>query len=253
MGTKHYRDANGKYLGGFDVAPDGGIEVPDDKIPKHAKATWDGSKWVEPILLERKIKQSQLQKFFKTNNYWNFVNYVKKTNIAFSEAWEDKEYIDIEDTVIKIVSKGIGITKENIFNGATLINDKDDTPSTETELLEEAKNIAKTLVTAERERRKFANIKYKGSTFNVSEWDLLMISSLIQGYNKNKGLPIGDYWKTVENTYVHLDWYKLNRLEDLIREQIQEAYKWSWEKKAEIEVCTTVAEVESIDLELTIT
>lgn len=46
--TRYFRDTDGAYLGGFDGAepPAGAIEVP--AAPNDARATWNGSAWVEP-------------------------------------------------------------------------------------------------------------------------------------------------------------------------------------------------------------
>ncbi|WP_313194509.1 hypothetical protein [Shinella zoogloeoides] len=47
MTTKYYRNANGDYLGAFDVPPEGGIEVSD--APDHADQKWGGEEGWRPL------------------------------------------------------------------------------------------------------------------------------------------------------------------------------------------------------------
>lgn len=50
--TKHFRDAAGNYIGGFDGAqpPAGSIEVP--VAPTHAAQRWDGARWIDTPAIE---------------------------------------------------------------------------------------------------------------------------------------------------------------------------------------------------------
>lgn len=45
---KHYRDSEGRYIGGFDDAPEGISLIEIEVLPDHASQRWDGNKWIWP-------------------------------------------------------------------------------------------------------------------------------------------------------------------------------------------------------------
>ena len=63
MTTKYYRDADGKYLGGFvgetGVEPVGAIEVPS--APNAATDIWNGSAWVQSAATVAKIALGEIR------------------------------------------------------------------------------------------------------------------------------------------------------------------------------------------------
>jgi len=244
--TKYYRDSNNKFLGGFDEPPAGGIEV--NVAPSHANATWHGTGWSEPSL-NLPIKKEKFKKYLKDNNKWKFAKRLIKSMPSYLDDWEAKEIIDKDDQLLRAIAKGLNKTDDEVLASANA-TDMTPTEMNSFELLEDAKDQAKALVTAERDRRKALEITYNGNQFSVSEWDITMITSLLSESRWNNPLPTGDYWRTANNVNVNLSKNDLENLNDLIRAQIQAAYAWSWAKKGQIEACTTVEQVNAIDLEI---
>lgn len=246
----HYRDNNGNYLGAFDVAPEGGIQC---TAPENATSIWTGTEWSAPQVVSNTVTKEQLQSHFEKNTpNWPFVKRVRDTEPEYIDQWVANDQLDKNNKFVKALARGLNTTAQEIINSAAVVS-LDYVEPTESELVVEEKERLKALITAERDRRKFQDIAYAGDTFNVSEWDILMISSLLQTSNSGKALPTDDYWRTATNTQVNLTNTDLNNLDDLIRAQIQNAYTWSWTKKGEIDACTTLAQLQLIDLQLTTT
>lgn len=248
--TKFYKDNNGKYLGAFDVPPANATEIANP--PSNAKHTWDdvAGNWVDPKDYNAVVSKEKLKIYLQDIGKWEFFKVVRDSRPEYVDNWEAEDTIDTHDHLLRAVARGLGTTAYDMIETAQ------DYSNTVAELpvdlaLEEHKSLLKALVNAEREHRKFTPVVYDGNTYNVSEWDILMIMSLLQTSNSGKALPTDEYWRTADNINVNLNNTDLNNLDELIRVQMQTAYVWSWTKKAEIDACATIAECDLVDLELT--
>jgi len=200
----------------------------------------------------KKVKKSKLKKHLKKIGKWKFIKRIKESDPVYIDDWDNSDEIDVEDSIMAIVAKGLGVDKDTIFQAA---KDEDEVViplETAPDLLAEAQRVANALVSGERDRRKYLPITYETNLYSVSEWDITMINALLQDSREDEAiLPIGDYWKTMNNNVVRLRNKDLEKINKKIREQIQDAYQWSWTKKAEIAQAASVAQVNAINLEVT--
>jgi len=116
--------------------------------------------------------------------------------------------------------------------------------------LEESKAHKKQLINIERDARKFLTITYDSDEFDVTDWDMTMISTLLNDVRAGKPLPAGQFWRTKNNNQRALTETDLDNLNDAIKTQIQTAYAWSWAKKSEIDAAVDDTALDAIDLEL---
>lgn len=247
MATKYYVDTEGNYLGGFEgSAPANATEVANP--PAHGRAKWLNNAWEEPVP-DRVIGKNRIQRFLETNGKWDFFKRIRDSKPTYIDNWESKEAINKDDDLLRVVARGLKTTPDAILEGAEAITDAQ-LELTVDERLEEAKNHAKALVNAERDKRKFADLEYNGHFYSVSEWDMLMIMSLLTTSNAGKALPTDNYWRTADHVNVNLKNNDLDNLDSLIKQQIQDSYTWSWIKKAEIDACNAIDEVDALNLEL---
>lgn len=212
----------------------------------HVDALLDGA---EQLTTPTNSYLQKVETYLRNESKWDFFKRILDTNKIVATEWDTVDTLKPEHRMSKVIAKIVGVSVPQVLANIKSITIT--VPVEDTEL-DEAKAVAKTLVDAERDRRKFLSVTYNGNLYSVSEWDMMMIMSLMITSNNGNALPTGDYWRTANNTNVNLSNTDLNNLDGLIRSQVQSSYLWSWTKKAEIEACTTVAEVEALDLELTV-
>ena len=97
---KHYRDASGNYLGGYDgAAPAAGIEV--SVIPVNAGATWNGAGWDEPVVVVPVVTQFSSKTFFDRFTDIEKADIVAATLVSiplkiFYDTMWGADYVDVE-------------------------------------------------------------------------------------------------------------------------------------------------------------
>lgn len=196
------------------------------------------------------VDVEQLQSYFESINKWDFVKKIRDAEPKYIEDWFNNDNLTEDNHLIKAIARATNQQTSALMTSAKA-HIPSTVPPTPSEQLAEAKLIAKSLVNAEREHRKFADVEHAGNFYTVSEWDIMMIMSLLMASKTGSALPTDNYWRTANNTNVNLTAGDLESLDNLIKNQIQNSYVWSWTKKAQIDACTTVAELDALDLELT--
>ena len=241
---KYYRDNNGKYLGAFDgTPPPGAIE---SSAPPHAKSVWNGTDWSEVVQYTTVHKEEYKTYLYNIGKMDEVYRVLEKNHEAYDQ-YELEDTYTTDQIIIHLTARILGTDITTMVNNMKTTTVQ---PAPVKSDLDMTKEVAKAMVDSERDKRKFSNVTYKGNQYTVSEWDILMIMSLLTSASSGNALPTGEYWRTANNVNVNLSNSDLNNLDALIRTQIQNAYVYSWTKKALIEQATTVAEVEAIDLEL---
>lgn len=267
MKIAHYDNTTRKILGWYSsdihtVIPTPNIEVSDVQWDiainnNHNKVLVDGSTEENAGLIDQnsintvQVEKKKLQKYFEDTNKWDFVKRLRNAKPTYTDTWEGKPNVTTDDEILIAVSTALGISTQDMLNAAEAVDLTPPILDAAAEL-EAKKDIAKALISTERDRRKYLPITYDTHLYSVSEWDITMISSLLAESRFNDVLPTGDYWKTFDNANVNLSKTDLENINNAIRTQIQVSYAWSWTKKAEIDASVDITTVDAIDLEITI-